>query len=120
MPRVSDHLVKSLIRLVRQSTTVPNTSNTSAFTAEMSDMLAPCFLFLSFRGARSANPESRDSGSGATHHPGMTALIQVEFLHLPVLRLDVTHRAGDGAHHHGLGLDHVLLELDARKQRAGR
>jgi 4-amino-4-deoxy-L-arabinose transferase-like glycosyltransferase len=28
----------------------------------------------SFRGARSANPESRDSGSGPTDHPGMTWL----------------------------------------------
>jgi hypothetical protein len=26
----------------------------------------------SFRGARSANPESRDSGSGPSDHPGMT------------------------------------------------
>src|SRR5260370_38764897 len=42
MPRISDHLVKSAIRLVRQSTTVPNTSNTSAFTAEISDMSTPC------------------------------------------------------------------------------
>ena len=46
MPEVSDHLVKSLMRLVRQSTTVPNTSNTSAFTADTSDMRAsPLFLF---------------------------------------------------------------------------
>src|SRR6201999_3510051 len=29
-------------------------------------------LFLSFRGARSVNPESRDSGSGPSDHPGMT------------------------------------------------
>jgi 4-amino-4-deoxy-L-arabinose transferase-like glycosyltransferase len=28
---------------------------------------------MSFRGARSANPESRDSGSGPLDHPGMTA-----------------------------------------------
>src|ERR1700754_1559782 len=28
----------------------------------------------SFRGARSANPESRDSGSGPSDHPGMTAI----------------------------------------------
>src|SRR5258708_5236751 len=41
MPRLSAHAVKSPIRLVRQSTTVPNTSNTSAFTAEISDMFAP-------------------------------------------------------------------------------
>src|ERR1700716_624809 len=51
MPRVSDHLVKSAIRLVRQSTTVPNTSNTSAFTAETSDMSTPCFSILSLRDA---------------------------------------------------------------------
>src|ERR1700704_4120986 len=41
MPRLSAHLVKSAIRLERQSTTVPNTSNTSAFTAEISDMRTP-------------------------------------------------------------------------------
>src|SRR5262245_2550537 len=45
MPRFSDHFVKSLIRLVRQSTQVPNTSNTSAFTLEISDMFAPSLLF---------------------------------------------------------------------------
>jgi hypothetical protein len=33
---------------VRQSTTVPNTSNTSAFTAEISDMITPGFLFSFF------------------------------------------------------------------------
>src|ERR1700733_1728031 len=38
MPRVSPHVVKSAIRLERQSTMVPKTSNTSAFTAETSDM----------------------------------------------------------------------------------
>src|SRR5580704_754863 len=47
MPRLSDHLVKSAIRLVRQSTTVPNTSNTKAFTAEISDMsCSPVFLVI--------------------------------------------------------------------------
>src|SRR6202011_2421833 len=55
MPRFSDHLVKSAIRLLRQSTTVPNTSNTSAFTAEISDMSAPCLLF-------SAHSQPRHSG----------------------------------------------------------
>src|SRR5947209_9074395 len=29
---------------------------------------------LSFRGTRSVNPESRDSGSGPLDHPGMTVL----------------------------------------------
>src|SRR5436190_10364030 len=38
MPRLSDHLVKSSIKLLRQSTQVPNTSNTSAFTSEISAM----------------------------------------------------------------------------------
>jgi hypothetical protein len=37
-----------LIRLVRQSTTVPKTSNTNAFTAEISDMLTPFVLFLGY------------------------------------------------------------------------
>src|SRR5450756_2265363 len=45
--------------------------------------------------------------------------IEVEFFELAVFGLDVTHRAGDRTHHHGLGLDHVLAELDARQQRAG-
>src|SRR6267154_2274024 len=38
IPRFSPHLLKSAIRLVRQSTTVPKTSNTKAFTAEISDI----------------------------------------------------------------------------------
>src|SRR6202163_2772143 len=37
--------------------------------------IARCFES-SFRGARSANPESRDSGSGPSDHPGMTRLEQ--------------------------------------------
>src|SRR5476651_1472407 len=60
MPRVFDHLVKSAIRLERQSTTVPNTSNTSAFTAEISDMFA-------------SNPFSCTTYSG---HSGMRHLAQ--------------------------------------------
>src|SRR5438445_2174428 len=44
MPRSSDHLLKSAIRLVRQFTTVQNTSNTRAFTAEISDMLGSSLL----------------------------------------------------------------------------
>src|SRR3984893_9386610 len=126
MPRVSDHLEKSAIRLVRQSTTVPNTSNTSAFTADKSDMLAPCFFLLSFRGARSsylrcaiAHRGISNSGFDAAHRPGMTASIEVEFLQLAVLGLDVTHRTGDRTHHHGLDLDYIHAELDARQQRAG-
>src|SRR4051812_7416203 len=47
MPRFSDHFVKSSIRLVRQSTQVPNTSNTSAFTPEIYDMSAPCSCYCS-------------------------------------------------------------------------
>jgi hypothetical protein len=38
--------VKSAIRLVRQSTTVPNTSKMSALTCERSDMFAPEFYFV--------------------------------------------------------------------------
>jgi hypothetical protein len=55
-----------LIRLVRQSTTVPNTSNTSAFTADTSDMRAsPLFFFFCHSGAmRSIEPGiSRFSGA---------------------------------------------------------
>ncbi|MGA7999965.1 MAG: hypothetical protein WCA28_34320, partial [Bradyrhizobium sp.] len=32
----------------------------------------------SFRGARSANPESRDSGSGPSDHPGMTDYVSTD------------------------------------------
>src|ERR1700682_5637200 len=65
MPEVSDHLVKSLIRLVRQSTQVPNTSNTSAFTPEISDMVTPVFVLVGFvipGWSEGPDPESRDSG----------------------------------------------------------
>src|ERR1700736_5611717 len=135
MPRFSDHLVKSAIRLLRQSTTVPNTSNTSAFTAEISDMSAPCLLFSAHSQprhsgmrqlAQARNPYSRSwlwiPGSLASLTPrndDRPPSIEVEFLELAMIGLDVTHRAGDRAHHHGLGLDHVLAEFDARQQRAG-
>src|ERR1700732_980830 len=46
------------------------------------------------------------------------ALIQIEFFELPVLGPDPAHRAGDRAHHHRLGLDHVALELDAAQHGA--
>src|SRR5205085_4775918 len=136
MPRSSDHLLKSAIRLVRQSTTVPNTSNTRAFTAEISDMLSSSLLLLfalipiSFRRlARTRNPYS-DCGYGfrvramARHGITMERVssrarsIEMEFLKLAVLALDVTHRAGDRAHHDGLGLDDILAEFHARQQRA--
>jgi hypothetical protein len=46
-----------LIRLVRQSTTVPNTSNTSAFTADTSDMRGPPVFSFRHSGAmRSIEP----------------------------------------------------------------
>src|SRR3954454_1900203 len=129
MPRCSPHLVKSAIRLVRQSTTVPNTSNTSAFTAETSDMVAPFVVFWSlsssFRDAPpGAGPESiltmvlMDSlmcnctsklGLRAPRNDdlvdGAARSIQMEFVQLPMLGLDVAHGAGDRAHHHGLSLD---------------
>src|SRR5712671_2706866 len=64
MPRLSDHFVKSSIRLVRQSTQVPNTSNTSAFTAETSDMSAPCVCCRYSGAMRSIEPGiSRFSGA---------------------------------------------------------
>src|ERR1700745_2974840 len=85
MPRVSPHFVKSLIRLVRQSTTVPNTSNTSAFTADMSDMLTPFFVLaccfhchsVAMRQHGARNLEILRCAiahlwSGASYHPGMT------------------------------------------------
>src|SRR3954454_17207146 len=62
MPRCPPHLVKSAIRLLRQSTTVPKTSNTSAFTAEISDMVrsvsfAVAFEFAGF--AHISEPRAR-------------------------------------------------------------
>src|SRR6516164_6858636 len=96
MPRLSDHPVKSLIRLVRQSTTVPNTSNNSAFTAETSDMIAPFFPALPADSPRHAIQDRRSS-------------IEVEFVELPMLGLDGAYRAGDGAHDDGLGFDNVVL-----------
>src|SRR5215469_8964569 len=113
MPRVSPHLVKSLIRLVRQSTTVPNTSNTSAFTIERSDMRTPFFIVLVIPGHAKREP-------GISRHnlevPGSmlriaperrcVGLIQMEFRELAVLGLDIAHGTGHRAHHHGLGLDH--------------
>src|ERR1700761_9449034 len=38
--------------------------------------------------------------------------VQMEFVELAMVGLDVTHRAGDRAHHHRFGLDHVLAEFD--------
>src|SRR6478672_8313526 len=112
MPRVSDHLVKSAIRLVRQSTTVPKTSNTSAFTAEISDMPPLPFFYFVIPGW-SDGPARICSFHSL---PGMTTAndtsIEVKFIKLPMFGLDVAHRAGDRAHHHRLGLDHVLAELD--------
>src|SRR6516165_11667131 len=105
MARLCDHPVKSLIRLVRQSTTVPNTSNSSAFTAETSDMIAPFFPALPADGLRHALQDRRRS-------------IEVELVELPMLGLDCAHRAGDRAHHHGLGLDNIVLaELHTGQQR---
>src|SRR5882757_8855221 len=49
---------------------------------------------------------------------GTSTSIEVELAELPVLGPDPPHRAGNRAHHHGLGLDHVLAELDASEQRA--
>src|SRR5215207_6664313 len=107
MPDVSDHLVKSLIRLVRQSTTVPNTSNTSAFTADTSDMRGPPVFSFRHSGAmRSIEPGiSRFQvwSFGPSRNDG--SLVEMELIQLPVLRLDVAHRAGDRAHHHRFGFD---------------
>src|ERR1700739_1008584 len=65
MPRFSDHLVKSAIRLVRQSTTVPNTSKTSALTAEISDIFAPPVLNGLSGTVHRHDPDSRVSRSDA-------------------------------------------------------
>src|SRR5216684_2933279 len=49
-----------------------NQSNSTRRTGEVKGMIAG-YISTSFRGARSANPESRDSGSGPSDHPGMTS-----------------------------------------------
>src|SRR5216117_3462932 len=41
---------------------------------------------------------------------GATTSVQMKFLELPVLGENAPHRAGDRAHHHGLGLDDLLAE----------
>src|SRR5438477_10870069 len=45
--------------------------------------------------------------------------IEVKLVELAMLGADVAHRAGDRAHHNGLGLDGILLEPHPREQRAG-
>src|SRR3954453_9273554 len=87
MPRVSDHFVKSAIRLERQSTTVPNTSNTRAFTSGIA--LIVSFLFFrrhpssSLRGALATKQSSSFAPQDwiASLSLAMTAGLQ----HLPVL-----------------------------------
>src|SRR3984957_6281909 len=44
--------------------------------------------------------------------------VEMEFFELAMLGLDVAHGAGDRAHHHGFGLDHILARLDARESRS--
>src|SRR5260370_36818020 len=108
MPRVSPHLVKSAIRLVRQSTTVPNTSNTSAFTAEISDMVASPSQFVIPGWAEGPDPESRDSGFASSTRPGMTPSIQVHFFYLPVIRVVLSPVPGDPSNHHALRPYHIM------------
>src|SRR5690242_4820493 len=116
MPRLLPHLVKSSIRLVRQSTTVPNTSNTSAFTFEVSNMFFsnPSGMVRGIRRGISR------SGFDATRSPGKTRFsIQIEFIELTMFGSDVANGAGHRAHDDGFGLDHAFAELDAGKQRSG-
>src|SRR4029450_6468905 len=44
--------------------------------------------------------------------------IQMKLFELAVLASDPPHRAGDRAHHHRLGFDHVLAKPHAVEQRA--
>src|SRR5258708_17316815 len=68
----------------------------------------------SFRGARSANPESRDSGSGPPDHPGMTASISLNpsLRALPLLHLRIERVAGGVA-------DQVDAQDRDRQQQTG-
>jgi hypothetical protein len=45
--------------------------------------------------------------------------LQMKFLQLAVLGANPAHGAGGGAHHHGLGLDHVVAETDSLEHGAG-
>src|SRR5690242_19936848 len=64
-------------------------------------------VLLSFRGARSANPESRGSGSGPSNHPGTTTLLES-----PRRLLDLLLREEDL-----LGVGDDVLGLPAREGR---
>src|SRR4051812_19961142 len=76
MPRVCDHLAKSAIRLLRQSTTVPNTSNTSAFTAEISDMVAsPFFVIAQLSQHHCEEPLRRSNPSRRTNEERMDCFV---------------------------------------------
>src|SRR3954454_2203045 len=76
----------------------------------------------SFRGARSANPESRDPGFDAAHRPGMTALPSpipsVNRRHLNLRQfdaVDAAHVERDHVAAVGLGAagEHVDAAIDA-------
>src|SRR6202020_1233042 len=97
MPRFSPQAVKSLIRLVRQSTTVPKTSKIRALTCERSDMLRPLIVVVPGRTARCEPaihlpvlmlrhglraPSLRESRNDG-------ALIKMEFVELAMFGLDV-------------------------------
>jgi hypothetical protein len=64
-----------LIRLVRQSTTVPNTSNTNALTPEMSDMVVSPYSVVIPGWPEGPGPKSittivsMDSGLAASRRP---------------------------------------------------
>src|SRR3954447_4454445 len=86
MPRVSDHFVKSAIRLLRQSTTVPNTSNTRAFTSSVWFIVFPFDAKpAGFVIARSACDEAIQILLAAFWTASLSLARTVGLQHLPVL-----------------------------------
>src|SRR5665213_756579 len=77
MPRAAPHSVKSAIRLERQSTTVPNTSNTRAFTFDTSDIIALPAL-----------SSFRDGSQDQTRN------LEIPRCAIVHLRFDASHRSG--------------------------
>src|SRR4051812_30344551 len=86
MPRFSDHLVKSAIRLLRQSTTVPNTSNTRAFTSSVWFIVFPFDARpAGFIIARSACDKAIQTLLAAFWIASLSLAMTVGLQHLPVL-----------------------------------
>src|ERR1700760_1688107 len=126
MPRFSPQAVKSAIKLVRQSTTVPNTSKIRALTPDTSDMVVPSCCCHSRCAKREPGIHFSHYGYGPLIPAPRCACpqwqcvsIQMKLVELAMLGLDVADSTGDRTHDDGFGLDDILSELDAGQQRTG-